>query len=74
MPTNINRPPPRPHYNLWLQARHIINAAIATAHHPTLMVFAVVDNTTRDALEYWQLIRNHKYECVWKRSYANEIG
>ena len=35
---------------------------------------AVIDNTTRKAMEYRNLIKSEKHQVIWERLLANKIG
>eukprot|EP00804_Cyclotella_cryptica_P013280 CCRYP_007043-RA/>CCRYP_007043-RA protein AED:0.39 eAED:0.39 QI:0/0/0/1/0/0/3/0/598 len=47
---------------------------IGEAHARGMTVSAVIDNNTGDSLEYRHLIKHPKYQEIWSRSYANELG
>eukprot|EP00804_Cyclotella_cryptica_P008225 CCRYP_015155-RA/>CCRYP_015155-RA protein AED:0.23 eAED:0.17 QI:0/0/0/1/1/1/3/0/935 len=67
---------PAPRYNLRSRAYIVLSAIamIGEAHVRGMIVSAVIDNETGDSLEYRHLIKHPKYQEIWSRSYANELG
>ena len=67
-------------YNLWTLRPHFVSQYSQLVEHnhslnsATSFFQAIIDKTTWEPMEYWQLIQFLHYKHIWETALANELG